>query len=72
MASEQSLVERLRTRARIRREIRGRVMESKRALGEELVVGPMPDRIADLCDEAADEISRLKTENSYLQSYVQY
>lgn len=47
----QSLVERLRIRAEIRREIptRKSVQEGK------------PDRIADLLDEAADEIIRLKT-----------
>lgn len=48
--SEQSLVFRLRKRAKIRRQIPGRlsVKEGK------------PDRIADLLDEAADEIERLK------------
>lgn len=46
---EQSLVTRLRVRASIRRQIPGRksVQEGK------------PDRIADLLDEAADEIKRL-------------
>jgi hypothetical protein len=48
--SEQSLVYRLRKRAEIRRNIADRksVQENK------------PDRIADLLDEAADEIERLK------------
>jgi hypothetical protein len=47
--SEQSLVFRLRKRAEIRRQIQGRksVEEGK------------PDRIADLLEEAADEIERL-------------
>jgi hypothetical protein len=48
--SEQSLVYRLRKRAEIRRQISDRksVQENK------------PDRIADLLEEAADEIDRLK------------
>jgi hypothetical protein len=48
--SEQSLVFRLRKRAEIRRQIAGRksVEEGK------------PDRIADLLDEAADEIEQLQ------------
>jgi uncharacterized protein YcaQ len=48
--SEQSLVFRLRKRAEIRRQIQGRksVEEGK------------PDRIADLLEEAANEIERLK------------
>lgn len=47
--SEQSLVFRLRKRAEIRRQIQGRksVEEGK------------PDRIADLLEEAADEIEKL-------------
>ena len=47
--AEQSLVFRLRKRAEIRRQIQGRksVTEGK------------PDRIADLLEEAADEIARL-------------
>jgi hypothetical protein len=47
---EQSLVFRLRKRAEIRRQIQGRksVIEGK------------PDRIADLLDEAANEIEQLK------------
>jgi hypothetical protein len=47
--SEQSLVFRLRMRAKIRRQIPGR-----KSLEE-----GKPDRIADLLDEAADEIERL-------------
>ncbi len=52
--SEQSLVFRLRKRAEIRRQIPGRlsVQEGK------------PDRIADLLDEAANEIVRLQIEMS--------
>jgi hypothetical protein len=51
--AEQSLVFRLRKRAEIRRQIQDRksVMEGK------------PDRIANLLEEAADEIERLKNEN---------
>jgi adenylosuccinate lyase len=51
--SEQTLVERLRNRAMIRRQIPNRksVQEGK------------PDRIADLLEEAADEIVRL---NNYI------
>jgi hypothetical protein len=50
--SEQSLVYRLRKRAEIRRNIADRksVQENK------------PDRIADLLEEAADEIERLRNE----------
>lgn len=50
MSEEQSLEERLRIRAKIRREIphRKSVQEGK------------PDRIADLLDEAADEIDLLR------------
>ena len=49
--AEQSLVFRLRKRAEIRRQIQGRksVEEGK------------PDRIADLLEEAADEIERLSS-----------
>ena len=48
--TEQSLVYRLRKRAEIRRQIAGRksVQEGK------------PDRLADLLDEAADELERLR------------
>jgi hypothetical protein len=47
--SEQSLVFRLRKRAEIRRQIPGRLS----------VTEGKPDRIANLLDEAADEIQRL-------------
>ena len=47
--SEQSLVFRLRKRAEIRRQIPGRLA----------VTEGKPDRIANLLDEAADEIDRL-------------
>lgn len=52
--SEQSLVYRLRKRAEIRRQIQGRksVEEGK------------PDRIADLLEEAANEIERLSQSSS--------
>ena len=55
---EQTLVERLRTRAAIRRNIKDRksVQEGK------------PDRIADLLEEAADEIESLHREIEYLHS----
>lgn len=45
-----SLLSRLRIRANIRRQIPGRLSERE----------GKPDRIADLLDEAADEIERLK------------
>jgi len=50
MVNEEALVYRLRKRAEIRRQISSRksVQEGK------------PDRIADLLDEAADEINRLE------------
>lgn len=48
--SEQSLLFRLRKRAEIRRQIPGR----------KSVEEGTPDRIADLLDEAADEIERLQ------------
>lgn len=53
--SQQSLVFRLRKRAEIRRQIPGRksVEEGK------------PDRIADLLEEAADEIEKLMYNTSY-------
>jgi hypothetical protein len=50
--SEQSLVFRLRKRAEIRRQITSRKSVQEGA----------PDRIADLLDEAANEIERLKNE----------
>ena len=49
---EQSLVFRLRKRAEIRRQIQGR----------KSVEQGTPDRIADLLEEAADEIGKLKNE----------
>ena len=48
--AEQSLVFRLRKRAEIRRQIQGR----------KSVEEGRPDRIADLLEEAADEIKRLQ------------
>jgi hypothetical protein len=48
--AEQSLVFRLRKRAEIRRQIPGRLA----------VVENKPDRIADLLDEAANEIDKLQ------------
>ena len=48
--SEQSLVYRLRKRAEIRRQIPGRLS----------VTEGKPDKIANLLDEAADEIERLQ------------
>ena len=50
--AEQSLVFRLRKRAEIRRQIPGRLA----------VVENKPDKIANLLDEAADEIERLRNE----------
>ena len=60
--SEQSLVYRLRKRAEIRRNIADRksVQENK------------ADRIADLLDEAADEIERLRNKWNYGQIYRHY
>ena len=53
MINERDLIFRLRERARIRRQIPGRksVIENK------------PDRIADLLEEAVDEIERLQQVN---------
>ena len=48
--AEQSLLFRLRKRAEIRRQIPGRLAATE----------GKPDRIADLLDEAADEIERLQ------------
>ena len=58
--AEQSLVFRLRKRAEIRRQISSRksVQEGK------------PDRLADLLDEAANEIERLKKQNNDLSWQV--
>jgi hypothetical protein len=50
--AEQSLVYRLRKRAEIRRQIPGRLS----------VTEGKPDRIADLLDEAADELESLKNQ----------
>lgn len=50
--AEQSLVFRLRKRAEIRRQIPGRLA----------VIEGKPDKIANLLDEAADEIERLRNE----------
>ena len=57
MINEQDLVYRLRKRAEIRRQIPGRksVEEGK------------PDRIADLLEEAANEIEQLRDERNRLQ-----
>jgi len=52
--AEQSLLFRLRKRADIRRQIPGRLA----------AVEGKPDRIADLLDEAADEIERLQKTKS--------
>ena len=56
---EQTLVEKLRTRASIRRNIKDRksVQEGK------------PDRIADLLEEAAEEIERLESTIEMYRSY---
>lgn len=50
--AQQSLIFRLRKRAEIRRQIPGRLA----------AVEGKPDRIADLLDEAADEIERLQND----------
>ena len=57
---EQDLVHRLRYRAEIRRQIMTRksVQEGK------------PDRIADLLEEAADEIERLKNNIAEVRTYL--
>ena len=52
--AEQSLLFRLRKRAEIRRQIPGRLAATE----------GKPDRIADLLDEAADEIERLQKTKS--------
>jgi hypothetical protein len=54
--SEQSLVFRLRKRAEIRRQIKDRKSVQEGA----------PDRIADLLEEAANEIERLRARNTEL------
>jgi hypothetical protein len=53
--SEQSLVFRLRKRAEIRRQISSRKSVQEGA----------PDRIADLLEEAANEIERLQNDRKY-------
>jgi hypothetical protein len=60
MTEDQDIVENLRARSRIRRQIQSRksVQEGK------------PDRIADLCDAAADEIEGLRQEVAYYESLV--
>jgi hypothetical protein len=55
--TEQDIVENLRTRAAIRRSI-PRAKDGK------------PDRIADLCEEAANEIERLRAKVARLQADV--
>jgi hypothetical protein len=59
--AEQSLVFRLRKRAEIRRQIPGRLA----------VVENKPDKIANLLDEAADEIVSLKQTILDLQDLMQ-
>ena len=56
---EQTLVEKLRTRASIRRNIKDRKS------GQE----GKPDRIADLLEEAAEEIERLESTIEMYRSY---
>jgi len=58
--AEQSLVYRLRKRAEIRRQIPGRLSATE----------GKPDRIADLLDEAADEIQSLKDQVIVLKVYL--
>ena len=58
--SEQSLVFRLRKRAEIRRQIPGR----------KSVEEGTPDRIADLLEEAANEIEKLRELNRDLQDLL--
>jgi hypothetical protein len=55
--SKQSLVYRLRKRAEIRRQIPGRLSAKE----------GKPDRIADLLDEAANEIEELKQQTQSLE-----
>lgn len=57
---EQDIVEKLRTRAEIRRNIPGRRSVQEGA----------PDRIADLCDEAADEILKLRMYLAHSNSII--
>lgn len=60
MMNEQDLIERLRIRAKIRREAKDRlsIKENK------------PDRLANLLDEAADEIERLNNIIIDLETYL--
>jgi hypothetical protein len=58
--SEQSLLFRLHKRAEIRRQIPGRLA----------VVEGKPDRIADLLDEAADEIIKLHRQIADLEELI--
>jgi glycosyltransferase A (GT-A) superfamily protein (DUF2064 family) len=53
--TRETLIERLRKRAEIRRAIRKEKFYRGKGTDE-------PDRIADLCDEAADEIEKLRIE----------
>lgn len=56
MIDEQDLVYRLRKRAEIRRQI-SRQISTRKSVQE-----GKPDRIADILEEAADEIERLRVE----------
>jgi hypothetical protein len=60
MTEDQDIVENLRARSRIRRQIQSRksVQEGK------------PDRIADLCDAAANDIEKLRNEIEYLKMVI--
>lgn len=60
--AEQSLIFRLRKRAEIRRQINSRKSVQEGA----------PDRIANLLEEAADEIERLKVLTADLQDLVMH
>lgn len=60
IVQEQTLIERLRKRAEIRRSIPTR----------KSVIDGSPDRLADLLEEAADEIQRLESDiNRLLKDY---
>lgn len=60
MEQEQDIIDRLRIRATIRRQAKGRksVEEGK------------PDRLADLLDEAAKEIEILRTQNKRMKMFI--
>lgn len=58
--TEEDLVYRLRKRAEIRRQI-----PSRKSVQE-----GTPDRIADILDEAADEIAKLRTQVEHLDNHV--